>query len=147
MTSTGNPPILRPRWSSASSNELRMSLPIMAAGPLKVVTKPIFTYGCAIAGCMVASARAAAPKTACFTIILLHRYRLSPGVTAYQPESQTVVDRVRSQKADLGVVGRAPPHEAGQGCPGSTGNRPDDRDADHEPGHRHFHVGGRSRPL
>src|SRR5580704_8933047 len=41
MTSTGLPPILRPRWSSASSKELRMSLPITAVGPLKVETKPI----------------------------------------------------------------------------------------------------------
>src|SRR5262245_16680529 len=30
-------------WSSPSSKELRMSLPITAVGPLKVLTKPIFT--------------------------------------------------------------------------------------------------------
>src|ERR1700693_5418877 len=43
MTSTGSATILRPRWSSASSKELRMSLPITAVGPLNVLTKPIFT--------------------------------------------------------------------------------------------------------
>src|SRR6476660_5169376 len=41
MTSTGAPPSLRPRWSSASSNEFRMSLPMTAVGPEKVETKPI----------------------------------------------------------------------------------------------------------
>src|SRR5262245_53011327 len=30
-------------WSSPSSKELRMSLPMTAVGPLKVLTKPIFT--------------------------------------------------------------------------------------------------------
>src|SRR5579863_7761815 len=35
--------MLRPRWSSASSNELRMSLPMAAVGPLNVLTNPIFT--------------------------------------------------------------------------------------------------------
>src|SRR6185312_9156407 len=55
------PPILRPRWSSASSKELRMSLPITAVGPLKVETKPILMVSPADAGC--ASARMAAPAS------------------------------------------------------------------------------------
>ena len=33
-------------WSSASSNELRMSLPMTATGPLKVEMKPILTDFC-----------------------------------------------------------------------------------------------------
>src|SRR6476646_3055424 len=61
MTSTGLPPILRPRWSSASSNELRMSLPITAVGPLKVETKPILMVSPADAG--FASAKTAAPAS------------------------------------------------------------------------------------
>src|SRR5882757_6358235 len=61
MTSTGMPPILRPRWSSASSNELRMSLPITAVGPLKVETKPILMLSAASTGC--ASARTVAPAS------------------------------------------------------------------------------------
>src|SRR5512140_2491327 len=48
-------------WSSASSNELRMSLPITAVGPLKVETKPILMVSPADAGC--ASARIAAPAS------------------------------------------------------------------------------------
>src|SRR5882724_10124486 len=45
------PPILRPRWSSASSKPSRSSLPIEAFGPLNVLTKPIFTLdACANTG-------------------------------------------------------------------------------------------------
>src|SRR6185369_17805724 len=40
------PPILRPRWSSASSKELRMSLPMAATGPLNELMKPILTVFC-----------------------------------------------------------------------------------------------------
>src|SRR5262249_46540902 len=55
------PPILRPRRSSASSKELRMSLPIAAVGPLKVEMNPILMVSAAPAGC--ASARAAIPAS------------------------------------------------------------------------------------
>src|SRR5579864_8659927 len=61
MTSTGRPPSLRFMWSSPSSNELRMSLPIAAAGPLNVEMKPILmVFCCAIAG-PAHSASAAVP--------------------------------------------------------------------------------------
>src|ERR1700722_1725709 len=61
MTSTGSPPILRPRWSRPSSNALRISLPIAEAGPLNVGMKPILTdFCCAIAG-PAKSASAAVP--------------------------------------------------------------------------------------
>src|ERR1700751_4508587 len=68
MTSTGLPPILRPRWSSASSKELRMSLPITAVGPEKVETKPILTVSPAKAGLASASAAAPASQNADFMI-------------------------------------------------------------------------------
>src|SRR5712692_5512780 len=48
-------------WSSASSNELRMSLPITAVGPLKVETNPILMVSAATAG--FASARTVAPAS------------------------------------------------------------------------------------
>jgi hypothetical protein len=48
-------------WSSASSKELRMSLPMTAVGPLKVETKPILIVSAAPAGCV--SARAAIPAS------------------------------------------------------------------------------------
>src|SRR5229473_4942452 len=48
-------------WSSANSNELRMSLPITAVGPLKVETNPILMESAAIAE--FASARAVAPAS------------------------------------------------------------------------------------
>src|SRR4029077_30510 len=61
MTSTGRPPGLRLIWSRPSSNELRMSLPIAAAGPGNVEGKPILmVFCCAIAG-PAHSASAAAP--------------------------------------------------------------------------------------
>ena len=41
------PAHLAAEWSSANSNELRMSLPITAVGPLNVLTKPIFTLSAA----------------------------------------------------------------------------------------------------
>src|SRR5215471_17458514 len=66
MTSTGLPPILRPRWSSASSNELRMSLPITAVGPENVETKPILMVSPADAGPASRSAVAPASQNAVF---------------------------------------------------------------------------------
>src|SRR5262245_10804755 len=62
MISTGRPPILRPMWSSASSKELRMSLPMAATGPLKVLMKPILiVLFWAVAG--PAASNNAAPAT------------------------------------------------------------------------------------
>src|SRR5262245_38232821 len=72
------PPILRPMWSSASSKELRMSLPIAAVGPLKVEIKPILMVSAATAGC--ASARAAMPasQNAFFILVSPPIYRCNP---------------------------------------------------------------------
>src|SRR6478672_10183187 len=58
------PPSLRPRWSSASSKELRMSLPMAATGPLNELMKPIlmvFCWATVGAAAMTASAAAAQP--------------------------------------------------------------------------------------
>src|SRR5262250_1399757 len=65
-------------WSSASSKELRMSLPIAAVGPLKVEIKPILMVSAATAGC--ASARAAMPasQNAVFILVSPPVYRLLP---------------------------------------------------------------------
>src|ERR1043166_4656864 len=41
MTSVSSPPPLRPRWSSASSTESFMCLPMTPAGPDSVLMKPI----------------------------------------------------------------------------------------------------------
>src|SRR6516165_6929753 len=71
MTSTGLPPILRPRWSRASSNELRMSLPITAVGPEKVETKPILMVSPAEAGPASRSAVAPASQKAVFMLFPL----------------------------------------------------------------------------
>src|SRR5450755_4160211 len=51
-------------WSSASSNELRMPLPITAVGPLKVETTPILMESAATAGFASASAVAPASQNA-----------------------------------------------------------------------------------
>src|SRR5262252_7516839 len=58
MISKGRPPILPPRCSLASSTERRMSSPIAACGPEKVLMKPILTLCCASAGAAL-SAKAA----------------------------------------------------------------------------------------
>src|ERR1044071_2937891 len=50
MISIGLPAILPPRCSLASSTERRMSSPIAACGPEKVLMKPILTLCCASAG-------------------------------------------------------------------------------------------------
>src|SRR5215468_2029562 len=51
MISKGWPPILPPRCSLASSTERRMSSPIAACGPVKVLMKPILIGAWAMAGC------------------------------------------------------------------------------------------------
>src|ERR1700737_2539638 len=56
-------------WSSASSNELRMSLPITAVGPLKVETNPILVESAAARG--FSSARTVAPASQNAVLILL----------------------------------------------------------------------------
>src|SRR6476620_2961687 len=56
MISNGTPPILPPRCSLASSTERRMSSPIAACGPEKVLMKPILIGVCAIAGTAKTSA-------------------------------------------------------------------------------------------
>ena len=54
-------------WSSASSNELRMSLPIAATGPLNVETKPILiVFCCGIAGATLSSMSAVVPSSTFF---------------------------------------------------------------------------------
>src|ERR1700760_3098047 len=53
-------------WSSASANELRMSLPTTAVGPLKVETKPILMVSPADAGFASTSAAAPASQNAVF---------------------------------------------------------------------------------
>src|SRR5215475_11953613 len=64
-TSTGMPPILRSMWSSASSNELRMSLPMTATGPLNVLMNPILMDFCwADAGTAASSKAVLAAKRA-----------------------------------------------------------------------------------
>src|SRR6185436_10863357 len=59
MTSVSTPPTLRPRWSSASSTESFMCLPMTPAGPDRVVMKPIFT-GSAARACAAKSAATSA---------------------------------------------------------------------------------------
>src|SRR5262245_45220403 len=61
----------RPRWSSASSTELRMSLPMTAVGPLKVLTKPIFTLLC-WAGAGAAASTASAVVASRMRLICRH---------------------------------------------------------------------------
>src|ERR1700730_2757437 len=56
-------------WSSANSNELRMSLPITAVGALKVETNPILMEPAATAG--FASTRTGAPASRNAVLILL----------------------------------------------------------------------------
>src|ERR1700704_5425383 len=51
MISNGTPPILPPRCSLASSTERRMSSPMAACGPEKVLMKPILMGVCAMTGC------------------------------------------------------------------------------------------------
>src|SRR5882757_2775315 len=63
-------------WSSASSNELRMSLPITAVGPLNVETNPILMVSAAKAGC--ASARTAAPASHKAVLILIPLLVIGP---------------------------------------------------------------------
>src|SRR6185295_17797195 len=70
-------------WSSASSKELRMSLPITAVGPLKVETKPILMVSPANAGPESArldseSAMAPASQYAVFILVSPPRYLLMP---------------------------------------------------------------------
>src|SRR5882757_2243582 len=68
-------------WSSASSKELRMSLPITAVGPLNVETKPILMLSAADAGC--ASAMTPASQNAFFIFTPLLNQNVPPGsVTA-----------------------------------------------------------------
>src|ERR1700730_19051131 len=75
MTSTGRPPSLRPLWSSPSSNELRMSLPIAATGPLKVLMKPILIVFCrGVAGEAVMISSAAVASKAFLMWVSLRRY-------------------------------------------------------------------------
>src|SRR6187399_2115443 len=59
------PPTLRPRWSSASSKEFRMSVPMAATGPLNELMKPILTVFCwAKVGAAAITAIAAAAQPA-----------------------------------------------------------------------------------
>ena len=67
-------------WSSASSNELRILLPITATGPLKVETKPILTVFCwAIAG-PAASIKAALATNKALRMYVLPLGRFGPFV-------------------------------------------------------------------
>src|SRR5882724_6244477 len=72
-------------WSSASSKELRMSLPITAVGPLKVETNPILMESAAWA--VVASARAVAPasQNAVLMSVLPPRYLRMPSIDRLVP--------------------------------------------------------------
>src|SRR5215471_6532144 len=68
MISNGLPAILPPRCSLASSTERRMSSPIAACGPEKVLMKPILTLCCASAGAALSAKAAivAAPNNLLF---------------------------------------------------------------------------------
>src|SRR5438105_2611359 len=65
------PPSLRPTWSRPSSNELRMSLPIAAVGPLNVDTKPILIVFCWAIADAVARASIAQAASSVFFIEVL----------------------------------------------------------------------------
>src|SRR6185312_2274636 len=65
------PPSLRPRWSRPSSNELRMSLPITATGPLNVLMKPILMVFCWAAAGPAASNNAALAAKRVLRIVFL----------------------------------------------------------------------------
>src|ERR1700736_3191591 len=75
MTSTGRPPSLRPLWSSPSSKALRISLPIAATGPLKVLMNPILiVFCCGMAGEAVMISSAAVASKAFLMWVSLRRY-------------------------------------------------------------------------
>src|SRR5437667_2862684 len=57
MTSTSRPPTLRPRWSSASSTESFMCLPMTPAGPESEVMNPILTVSAAAGETATTAAR------------------------------------------------------------------------------------------
>src|SRR5215470_779037 len=90
MTSTGRPPSLRPRWSRPSSNELRMSLPMAAGGPLNVLMKPILMVFCwGSAGAVLSASTATVPKRILFISAVLQDAGKLMAI---------LVDRFQSQK-------------------------------------------------
>src|SRR5262245_51407840 len=105
MISNGTPPILPPRCSLASSTERRMSSPIAACGPEKVLMKPILIGACAAAGRAKASAAiVAVPNNLVFMI--LRSLLPSPSLMGLIKAENTLLNKLATELVALDLSRR-----------------------------------------